>query len=481
MFTTVFILIAISLALSLTLTPIVRAVALRWRLVDLPDNNRKVHRKPVARIGGVAIFVAYFGSFLAIAAIFTHGALSTFTVAKSLAPAALLIFLAGVLDDVIGLKPWHKLAAEIAAGGLVIWAGIYLRGVPTSPHHPVLGAFCTIAWLVLSMNAVNLIDGLDGLAAGIALLATITILAASLFHGSVQLTLIAAPLVGALLGFLVFNSNPASIFLGDSGSLLIGFLLGCYGILWSGNAATLPKMAMPVIALAVPLTDTTLAIVRRLVRAQPIFSPDRSHIHHRLLARGFSHRHAVLLLYAAAGVAGVFALWLIAAGKLWEPFIIVAVAVGAVLGIRQLGYAELESARRILTCHAFQEEVNAQLAVRSFEDRLAAAATPDDCWTVIRDASQDFGFRPVHMRLEGQLFSDEQDPVPTSCWTLRMPISQGDWIELFHKLGPVDHASAVVSFVETIRRVLVQKHAVLAPPIRRRAAFAASAGLLHHK
>jgi UDP-GlcNAc:undecaprenyl-phosphate GlcNAc-1-phosphate transferase len=478
MLTTVLLLIAVSLALSVALTPIVRGAAVRWRFVDLPDNSRKIHRKPLPRIGGAAIFVAYFGSCLAVATLLAHSGFAagaTLAAVKSVAPAALLVFLVGFLDDVIGLKPWHKLAAEIVAGVLAISAGICIGGVPPLAAHPVIGAFCTIVWLVLCTNAINLIDGLDGLAAGIALLATGAVLVASLVHGNFALTIAAAPLVGALLGFLVFNFNPASIFLGDSGSLLIGFLLGCYSVLWSSKSATMPKMAAPMIALAVPLVDTTLAIVRRFLRAQPIFSPDRSHVHHRLLARGFTHRQAVLLLYIAAGIAGAFSVCLIVAGKRWEPVILVAFAAGAMFGIQRLGYAEIETARRILTGKAFRREVRAQLAVRSFEDKLAAAATANDCWAVIQQASQDFGFHPIRMKLGGQMFADEDESVPISSWALRMPISQNDWIELFHELGPVGHASAVVPFAETIRKVLSAKRAALAR--QQQATFAASAGV----
>lgn len=463
MFTVVFLLITVSLTLSLTVTPLVRRLAVRWRLVDLPDDIRKVHRKPVPRLGGVAIFVAYFGACLAVAALFGHSAPATFAAAKCFVPAAVLVFLVGALDDVIGLKPWHKLAAEIVAGLLVISGGLYIRGVPVLANHTLLGMLFTIAWLLLCMNAVNLIDGLDGLASGVALLAALAILAASLLHGSMELSIVVAPLIGALLGFLIFNFNPASIFLGDSGSLLIGFLLGCYSILWSGKSATIPEMAVPLIALAVPLTDTSLAIVRRFLRAQPIFSADCSHIHHRLLARGFTHRQAVLVLYIAAGIAGALSVCLIAAGIYWSPLIIAAVVVGALVGVHQLGYLELKVARRILTAKAFHQELNAQLAVATFEDKLGKAITSNDCWAVIREASEDFGFHPIHMQLGDQMFDYNPESLPASHWALRMPIAQNGWIELSHELGPVDHASAVVVFAETIRKVLGAKQAMLRP------------------
>jgi UDP-GlcNAc:undecaprenyl-phosphate/decaprenyl-phosphate GlcNAc-1-phosphate transferase len=448
MFPHVLLLFACALALSLAITPAVRIAALRWRLVDWPDQRRKIHSVPVARIGGAAVFLAYLGACVAAAAMSGGGAItSAFAAMRAFAPAALIVFAAGLADDIAGLKPWQKLVAEIVAAILIVASGMSVLHGSTLASHPVVAAVCTVVWLVLCMNAVNLIDGLDGLAAGIALLASVTALCAALFYGNLVLALATAPLIGALIGFLVFNFHPASIFLGDSGSLLIGFLLGCCGILWSRESRGVPGIVAPAIALAVPLTDTTLAILRRFLRAQPIFSADRSHIHHRLLARGFSQPNAALALYGASAVACVGALTLSVAETRWEPLpIAAALACGAVIGIRRLGYAELETAGRVLTHSAFLREVNAQLTVRAFEDRLAAATTSRDRWTAIEEASQQFGLHAIHLH--------ESNPVPGSHWALRIPISPDDWIELEHETGPVNHSSAVVDFAETIERVL---------------------------
>ena len=445
--------LAFSFGLSLILTPAVRAAALRWRLVDLPDNKRKIHHKPIARIGGAAIFLALLSAGFAAALLWPDQR----HLLKALAPAAVLVFAVGILDDVFGLKPWHKLAVEVMAGVVVVSAGIRIRGLESLGQHPWLGALLTILWLVLSMNALNLIDGLDGLAAGVASLSALAILATSLFRGDAVLAIAAALLLGALLGFLPYNFNPASIFLGDSGSLLIGFLLGCYSVLWSNQAAGVSRIAAPLIVLAVPLTDTTIAILRRFLRAQPIFTADRSHIHHRLLARGLSHRGAVLSLYTATAVAGLFAFGVTIAQGPWSSLGVAAFACCALVAIQRLGYVEFEAARRVLRPDAFQREVTAQLAVQAFEDRLSSAGTARDCWAVIQDASLEFGFHPIRMQLGKQKFISEPEPVSAPHWALRMPISQNGWIELSHELAPVDHASAVVPFAETIRKVLGSK------------------------
>ena len=451
-------LIASALVLSLLLTPVVRRAALCWGLVDMPDGGRKVHRKPIPRIGGVAVFIAYFGSGLALSVFAGGNQFGDFLrTVKWFAPAALLVFLAGLADDVIGLKPWHKLAAEIVAGLLLVFSGASIPVATAFPGHAVVAGILTIIWLVLCANAINLIDGLDGLAAGMGLLATVAILLASVLLGSSRLMMVTAPLLGALLGFLVFNFNPASIFLGDSGSLLIGFLVACYGILWSGQATTVPAMAVPAIALAVPLADTSLAITRRFLRGQPIFSADRSHVHHRLLARGFTHRRAVLILYGAAAVAGIFSLGLAIAEKRWAPFILV-VLVGAIsFGIRKLRYLELETAAQLLTPSAVQHEIAARLAVRNFEDRLAAAVTPEECWAEILQESPPFGFEPTRMQFLGQAFIAGQEPRRPHYWVLHLPISEDDWIELAHEPGTSSHSNAAIPYIEVIRTLLARK------------------------
>ena len=269
------------------------------------------------------------------------------------------------------------------------------------------------------------------------------------------------PCSALLLGFLVYNFNPASIFLGDSGSLLIGFLFACCGILWSRHAPTVSEMAVPAIALAVPLADTSLAIARRFLRGQRIFSADRSHVHHRLLARGFTHKRAVLILYAAAGIAGAFSLCLAIAEKRWAPFILLAAVGGIFFGVRKLRYVELETAGQLLTPSAFQHEITARLALQGFEERLAAAATPEDCWAGILQDSPAFGFEPTCMQFLGQTFNATPEPHRGLPWVLHLPISGEDWLELAHEPGTSGHTKAAVPYIEIIRTLLGSKRAAL--------------------
>ena len=453
--------IILSLFLAVLFTPAVIKVAFRCNLVDRPDNKRKIHIKPIPRVGGVALGAAYFLSLLATAVFVGYQqptAGSSFAVVKSIALPALLVFVIGLADDIFNLKPWPKLAFQILAAAMVVYQGVHIHGIPTLDMHPGLEAAGTVMWLVFCTNAVNLIDGLDGLAAGIALLATVTIFTASLVSGNIGLALATAPLAGALLGFLRFNFAPASVFLGDSGSLLLGFLIGCYSVVWSGTSTTVVRMAAPLLMLAVPLLDTTLAIARRFLRKQPIFKPDHSHIHHQLLARGLSHRDAVLLLYVMAGIAGSLALSLVWAQDLWEGVVISVFVAAVVFGVSRLGYAEFEALIRVILRAKIRHEIGIQLAVQTFAQSLRAAVTADECWKVIQSGCTDFNFDAIRMQLAGSQFHSDDQRESQQRWIIDIPLSEQDSIRISQKSDLVPHPSAPVLFANTVRRVLADKN-----------------------
>jgi UDP-GlcNAc:undecaprenyl-phosphate GlcNAc-1-phosphate transferase len=459
MLITLLLLSAISLLLSISLTPLVRTLAIRCNLVDQPDNKRKVHRKPIPRIGGIALTAAYFGSYIFGVNILAHFGAKTdlgFAAIRAIAPATFLIFLMGLADDIFTLKPWQKVAVQILAGILVVSSGVHVGGPFNLSGFPLFGEAVTVVWLVACTNAVNLIDGLDGLAAGIAFLVTATTFVAALVNGHTELVIATAPLAVALIGFLLFNFNPASIFLGDSGSLVLGFLLGCFSVLWSAKSTSVLDMGAPLIALSVPLLDTTLAIARRFLRNQPLFKPDRSHIHHRLLARGLSHREAVISLYVAGGMAGGFALSLMWARNQGEALILIAFVCAASFGVRQLRYAEFEAAGRILFRGGLRKEINAELAVKTFEQALSAAATPDDCWEELQRASDEFGLSILRMRLASQMFeANELDHKRSS--SISISLSENDWIEIAVPQDVTKYSSVLTPFAAIMQRVLTDK------------------------
>jgi UDP-GlcNAc:undecaprenyl-phosphate GlcNAc-1-phosphate transferase len=264
------------------------------------------------------------------------------------------------------------------------------------------------------------------------------------------------PLAGALLAFLCYNFNPATIFLGDSGSLLIGFLLGCYAAIWSNKSATLLGMTAPLMALSIPLLDVALAIVRRFLRHQPIFGADRGHIHHRLLDRGFTPRRVVLVLYGLCGLAAAFSL-LQGVVHSFSVALVVLFCLFVLLGVQYLGYAEFDLAGRLLFGGEFQRSVSAQLELRKFRAALAAAGTPADCWEVIREACGRFGFQQVRLCLAGETYEYSSDHSGAPGWTVRVPLANGDYAALTRPFASSVVPMIVAPFVDSLREILVEK------------------------
>src|ERR1035441_9810398 len=260
-------LLAISaLLLTLAFTPIVRTVSARLGWLDQPD-PRKVHLAPVPRTGGVAILGGYAVAFLILFYSPLGGSRAVAAALPgvwALLPAVLVAFATGLLDDLLGLKPWMKLIGQVLAAVLAFNANVQINAVAGHSFAATWWPLpLTVFWLVACSNAFNLIDGLDGLAVGVGLFATATTFLSALLAGNYALALVTVPLLGALLGFLPYNFTHASIFMSDCGSIPVGFLLGCFGIIWSQKSATLLGMTAPLLALAIPLLDTSLAVARR--------------------------------------------------------------------------------------------------------------------------------------------------------------------------------------------------------------------------
>ncbi len=446
---------AVACAVCLALTPLVRDLALHFGFVDLPDNVRKTHALPIPRVGGVAIALAYAATFGLLAFVpIDDGSViqGNLALVWKLLPAAAVVFLTGLLDDLRGLKPWQKLLGQCAAAALAYWSGVRVAAVAGVHLGPWTDFAVSTAWLVGCSNAFNLIDGMDGLASGVGLFATLTTLVAALLGRDFALAVATAPLAGCLLGFLRFNFNPASIFLGDCGSLLIGFLLGCYGEIWSQKSATALAMTAPLMAMAIPLLDTGLAIFRRFLRHQPIFSPDRDHIHHHLLKRGLTTRRVALLLYGVGGLAALFSLLLSVPREEHHAGVIIVLFCGAAwLGIQHLGYIELDAAGRTLTSGILRRMVNAQICLRTFEDRLARAETAEDCWQALRGAGKDFGFNRVILRLaDGKREARFGDAPPESCWTLRVPLAEREYVEFTREFHSLVQPMLTTHFVDLV-------------------------------
>lgn len=299
-------------ALSHRLTPAVKTLAEFLGAVDQPG-GRRIHRRPVPRMGGLAICAGFF------AAALLFGRLTR--PVTGLLLGALIIALMGAADDLIELSPRQKLAWQLAAALTAMAFGVRIDflscpgGAEAFFALGQLSAPLTLLWLVGCTNAVNLIDGLDGLAAGVSAISSLTLFEAALLAGQPDAALLLSALAGACLGFLPYNFNPAVIFMGDVGSQFLGFVLACVSVIGAFKFHTLLTFAVPVLALLLPLADTVCSFFRRLLRGQSPFRADRGHFHHRLLAMGLSQKRAAATLYASSALPGLAALFLAGRGR----------------------------------------------------------------------------------------------------------------------------------------------------------------------
>jgi UDP-GlcNAc:undecaprenyl-phosphate/decaprenyl-phosphate GlcNAc-1-phosphate transferase len=443
---------------SLILTPVFRDIFRSYKVVDQPDLNRKIHAQPIPRVGGIGIAIAYALAFYLAGPDAGGPVAREMSLVANILPAAALIFVTGLLDDFIGLKPWHKIVGQVIAALLVWSMGVRLSGVAGHALPEAATLILTVGWLLVCTNAFNLVDGLDGLAAGVGMFATLTIFTAAAIDGNQPLMFATLPLAGCLLGFLCFNFNPATVFLGDCGSLLIGFMLGCFGLIWTGKTVTLLGLTAPLMAFSVPLIDVTLCVARRWLRNQPIFSADRGHIHHKLLDRGLSPRQAVLLLYALCGVTAAFSLL---QSRLQDVYVAAAVVVVfgvvAVISVRRLRYAEFMLAGQMLRAGEFQRSVSAKIHLSSFEAAILKARNMDECWQAILSMQQPFGFAAIRIWSRGVMYESGPAPSTARFWTMHLPLNSHDYIELTREFGSPVLPTVVVPFAELVASTLAEK------------------------
>jgi UDP-GlcNAc:undecaprenyl-phosphate GlcNAc-1-phosphate transferase len=391
----------------LALTPIVRDIFLKFGLVDQPDGGRKFHARAVPRIGGIPIVLSYAGALLVVFYLNPGGGriyIQHERMFDALLPAAAIIFLTGLIDDIRPLRPWQKLGGQFAGALMAVSLGARLA---IFPNHPSISFVLSIIWLIGCSNAVNLIDGMDGLATGVGLFATLTTLLVALIAGNYGLALATVPLVGCLLAFLRYNFAPASVFLGDCGSLTIGFVLGCFGLIWSQRTGTLLGMLGPLMALALPLLDVMLAIGRRFLRKSPIFHPDRSHIHHMILRLGFSTRDAALLLYAVCGLcASLAVLETVSMRGMHWPILIFFCAL-VLFGIDRLGYVEFKAARKILFGSSVRSAVKDEIYLHELEQSLSEADGLDAWWSIVCKTCSELRFATAQFEFEGRFYQEQ--------------------------------------------------------------------------
>ena len=313
-----FLLLFVCFVISLVLTPFVKKFAIKIGAVDQPG-GRKVHKKTMPRLGGLAIYL----SFMAGAFLFLP---NTKEIWPILTGAGFIVII-GFIDDMIRLSARAKFAGQIFAAAIPAISGLTIEFI-TAPDGNVIefgyiAIPITILWIVAITNSINLIDGLDGLAAGVSTIAllTMTILALSLNY-SVAIILMGVMLAGSILGFLVYNFYPAKIFMGDTGSLFIGYMIGVISIAGFTKSAAIFSVIIPIIILAVPIIDTISAILRRIIHKKPLTKPDKFHLHHCLLRLGFTHRQSVILIYLLSGLFSLAAI-LFTKATIWGASVLI--------------------------------------------------------------------------------------------------------------------------------------------------------------
>jgi UDP-GlcNAc:undecaprenyl-phosphate/decaprenyl-phosphate GlcNAc-1-phosphate transferase len=400
----------IAFALCIAFTPLLRDTCIRFGIVDQPDKVRKLHPRAIPRVGGVAIMISYAGSFalmLLLAPPWAQISVQHSNLLFELLPAVGIIFFTGLLDDLFGLTPWQKLAGQFLAAILAVNSGVAFSIAGEHAGLFWLTIPLSLLWLVGCANAFNLIDGMDGLAAGIGLCATVTTAIVGYLQGNMGLAMATAPLAGCLLGFLLYNFNPASVFLGDSGSLTIGFMLGCFSLIWGQGSGDLLGKAAPLMAMAIPLVDVLLAIVRRLLRRIPIFQADRAHIHHMMLARGFNPRDASLILYGACGLGAALAILQSFTPTHFRALVLLVFCSLVAIGVNCLGYVELIAAQRTLAGHRLVRHMRDEIYMQDLTRSLSQAQSVEECWAVIHSTCRDLSFSSVQMSLNEQTYHAE--------------------------------------------------------------------------
>jgi UDP-GlcNAc:undecaprenyl-phosphate GlcNAc-1-phosphate transferase len=419
---TYFTLFITSLFASLFLTPVLRRLAQRLGWVDTPLDGRRLHALPIPRIGGVAVYLSVLVALATLPLVdnrVTESLRGDWREIVAVLSSATLVFFFGIFDDLYGADPKWKFLAQAAAGVLLYSLGGRVEAV-TVPFvgpfdlPPVPGFVCTVVWVVGISNAFNLIDGLDGLAAGAALFASLVMLGVSLMLGNVLAAVVTIAAAGALIGFLRYNFNPASIFLGDSGSLFLGFLLAALSVTGAQKASTAVAVAIPLMTFALPVIDTSFTIVRRFIAGRPLFEGDREHIHHKLLELGWSQRRVAFVLYSACALFGMTALLFMSEGGAGRMTGLLMLVIGAavVLLAGRLRYHEADEVKASLRRNIVERRTRGanNVRVRRASRAMSKAHNLGDLLAAVRDVleSGEFVYATVQLGQGGDTKTGER-------------------------------------------------------------------------
>jgi UDP-GlcNAc:undecaprenyl-phosphate/decaprenyl-phosphate GlcNAc-1-phosphate transferase len=439
--------LAVAALTAFLVTPLVRDFARARGWMDRPDGGRKLHLTPVPRLGGVAVLFAFAVACLVLAALERFGGWATSISSGAyirLLVAGAVVTAVGVVDDIYDVRPLVKIVVQSLAALYLYINGYQITAISNpltgnSLDLGVLSAPLTVIWFVGMSNAFNLIDGLDGLAAGVGLFSTSTLFIACVLNERWETAIIAAALGGALLGFLRYNFNPASVFLGDSGALFVGFALAAVALRGSMKSSAVIAVAAPLMALAVPILDATIAVFRRLVRGDDVFRADGDHIHHRLLRMGLTPRRVVVTLYAVAAGFGALSLLTMSDRGQIVGMVVIASSVVTWIGVQQLGYAEFGEIQRTLR-YGFGNERKAignNVYLASLSQRFLESRTLEELRRNLVEAAAKLEFNRLEVSFDevhgvfrdefpawwGESSAQEHDPIAT--WRIPLDIDAG--------------------------------------------------------
>lgn len=332
--------LATAFVISFVCTPVVRQFANRSGVgVDIPKDDRRMHKTPIPRIGGLAIFMGFIVGVLIFAEVSTE--------LRGILIGLVLIVVISLIDDITPLPALLRFGVQIIAAGIAVMHGVrieFLSNINIFSDQAYvhlnewLSIGITVVWIVAITNSVNFIDGLDGLAVGVSTISSMCMLIIALLVSEPNVAIVMAALVGACAGFMPYNLNPAKIFMGDVGAMSIGFILATLSIQGLFKFYAIVSFAVPFLILALPIFDEVFAVVRRLLKGQNPMSPDRGHVHHRLIDMGFSQKQAVAIMYTMSGILGLTAVVLTASGEIRAMFLVLAFLLVGFIAWRVVGF-----------------------------------------------------------------------------------------------------------------------------------------------
>ena len=371
--------LVVAFVISFALTPLVKKFAHRVGAMDVPKDARRMHSVPIPRLGGLAIFLGFLLSVLIFVDLTPQ--------IQSVLLGGVLIVVLGVIDDIHPLRAWIKLIVQIVAALIPVCSGVVVRILSnpfffTDNSYIQLGALAipiTVIWIVLITNAVNLIDGLDGLAAGVSVIASLSVIVVAMVLGDWITAVIMAALAGGCVGFIPYNFNPAKIFMGDTGATFLGYIMATVSVMGLFKSYAIISFVVPFLILGLPIFDTCFAFCRRLMRGKNPMAPDRSHVHHRLIDMGLNQKQAVAILYVVSVILGLSAVVLATSGALKAIIVLCAICVAVLVALQVFRYSHNVQTHREEPPHEAEDapEKTEKQAEQPTEEPAVPASLPE--------------------------------------------------------------------------------------------------------